>query len=30
LSGLVAELVDYASHKTKFDEAKRGLELAAN
>ena len=30
LSSLIAELVDYASHKTKFDEAKRSLELASN
>ena len=30
LSDLIAELVDYANHKTKFDDAKRGLELASN
>jgi hypothetical protein len=30
LSDLISQLVDYANHKTKFDEAKRSLELAAN
>ena len=29
-AALVSQLVDYASHKMKFDEAKRTLELASN
>lgn len=30
LAGIISKLVEYSSHKTKFDEAKRTLEMASN
>jgi hypothetical protein len=30
LAGIISKLVDYLNHKSKFDEAKRTLELASN
>jgi hypothetical protein len=30
LAGIISRLVDYSSHQTRFDEAKRNLEMASN